>query len=138
MHRPGQVRSGAPSHNCVPPYTFPPSSFPAVFSGISFLVHVELRGGDGYSTGNVFAVNSLGYLGPTCDNNWFHIEAIVVCWQLGFNSGVARTKSYFGNVPNKFTMDDINCYGDEDNIQQCSYKTSDNFNYGDGAGVECY
>ena len=31
-----------------------------------FLDHVELRGGDGYSSGNVFAVNIDGILGPVC------------------------------------------------------------------------
>jgi hypothetical protein len=103
-----------------------------------FLVHVELRGSDGYSRGNVFAVNSLGYLGPICDDNWSQVEAIVVCRQLGFNTGVGTRNSYYGNVPDKFAMGEINCHGDEHTIQHCSYTTSDNCKSREGAGVECY
>ena len=102
-----------------------------------FLVHVELRGGDGVRTGNVFAVNNQGYFGPICDDYWFNEEATVVCRQLGFNSGVAKVESFFGLVPNRFAMDDINCAGDEDTIQQCSYEIFDDCSYAEGAGVEC-
>ena len=52
------------------------------------------------SSGNVFAVNRLGYLGPICDDAWGSIQATVVCRQLGFISGVAKTDSFFGDVPN--------------------------------------
>ena len=41
--------------------------------------HVELRGGDGYSYGNVFATNINGYLGPVCDDHWTNTEATTVC-----------------------------------------------------------
>ena len=41
--------------------------------------HVELRGGDGYSYGNVFATNINGYLGPVCDDHWTSTEATTVC-----------------------------------------------------------
>ena len=57
------------------------------------------------SSGNVFAVNRLGYLGPICDDIWLDRNAMVVCRQLGFNSGVPRTQSFFGDVPTIFAMD---------------------------------
>ena len=41
--------------------------------------YIELRGGDGYSYGNVYAVNSNGYFGPVCDDDWGVEEADVVC-----------------------------------------------------------
>ena len=42
------------------------------------LMHVELQGGTDHS-GNVFALNLSGYLGPVCDDNWGNLEANVVC-----------------------------------------------------------
>ena len=101
------------------------------------LVHVELRGGDGISRGNVFAVNGRGYLGPICDDVWGDREATVVCRQLGFNYGERRGESFFGDVPNKFAMDNTQCAGDEDNIQQCEYRATDNCDFNEGAGVVC-
>ena len=41
--------------------------------------HVELLGGDGVSSGSVFAVNHNGYFGPVCDDNWTDTEANTVC-----------------------------------------------------------
>ena len=32
--------------------------------------HVELRGGNTSNAGNVWAMNSEGYLGPICMNTW--------------------------------------------------------------------
>ena len=102
-----------------------------------FLVHVELRGGDGVRTGNVFAVNSLGYLGPICDDYWGDKDAMVVCRQLGCHSGVATVESFFGDVPNQFAMDNVACEGNEDTIQQCGYATYEDCEFREGAGVEC-
>ena len=85
----------------------------------------------------MFAVNSLGYLGPICDDYWDERDATVVCRQLGFNSGIQTTQSFFGDVPNTFAMDDVFCAGDEDTIQQCSYLTADDCDSNEGAGVIC-
>ena len=41
--------------------------------------YVELSGGDGYSYGNVWAINKFGYFGPVCDDNFGSEEANVVC-----------------------------------------------------------
>jgi len=99
--------------------------------------HVELQGGDGVSTGNVFAVNSLGYFGPVCDDHWTDTEADTVCRQLGFVSGIATTNSYFGNVPAEFAMDDVSCTPEDDIIQNCDHVEDENCAITEGAGVIC-
>ena len=43
------------------------------------LYRVQLRGGDGSSSGNVFATNRDGYFGPVCDDGWGKFEANTVC-----------------------------------------------------------
>ena len=40
---------------------------------------VELQGGDGSSTGNVFVVNNNGFYGPVCDDSWGDEDANTVC-----------------------------------------------------------
>ena len=98
---------------------------------------MELRDGNGYSSGNVFALNSNGYLGPVCDDDWSDVAATVVCKQLGFSSGFARWESSFGSVPTDFAMDNVQCTGEAETIQQCVYNLDDNCNINEGAGVEC-
>ena len=40
---------------------------------------VRLVGGNGISSGNVFAINGNGFYGPVCDNGWTNTAATVVC-----------------------------------------------------------
>ena len=40
---------------------------------------VRLVGGNGVSSGNVFAINGNGFNGPVCDNGWTDTAATVVC-----------------------------------------------------------
>jgi len=104
------------------------------------LVLVQLQGGDDNTCGNVIALNRDGEFGPICDDNWGENDAQVVCGQLGFsreNFTVYRY-SHFGGVGNDFAMDKINCDGSEERIQDCSYVTEDDCNYGEGAGVCCF
>merc|ERR1712013_784650 len=85
---------------------------------------IELRDGNGYSSGNVFVVNRDGYLGPVCDDDWDSRDARVACRQLGFTDGTKTTSSYFGSVPSHFAMDDVNCSGNEEALQECGYNKS--------------
>ena len=106
----------------------------------TILVHVELRGGQDNSSGNVFAVNSNLFFGPICDDFWNEVTATVVCRQLGFSTGVARVDSYYGEVLEEFAMNRVMCAGDEDTIQECSHENGPAtcFGYNEGAaGVEC-
>jgi len=102
-----------------------------------YSVHVELIDGDGYSSGNVFVVNSDNFYGPVCDDAWVDTNAAVVCRQLGFSNGTSTTNSFFGRVPDQFAMDGVHCYGSEATIQECQYSTSDNCGFSEGAGVNC-
>ena len=52
---------------------------------------------------------------PVCDDGWDMKDGAVVCRQLGY-TGVLRvtTQSYYGNLTvADFSMDDVNCRGDE-------------------------
>jgi len=103
--------------------------------------HIELRGGHVYSneaTGNVFATNRNGYLGPVCDDSWGSLDARVVCHQLGYRYGIAYSGSHWGSVPSTFAMDNVGCGGSEDFLQECTYSTSDDCGSSEGAGVQCY
>ena len=52
---------------------------------------------------------------PVCDDGWDMKDGSVVCRQLGY-TGVLRvtTRSQYGNyTESNFSMDDVNCRGDE-------------------------
>ena len=98
---------------------------------------VELQGGDGASSGNVFARNSDGYLGPVCDSGWDEAAAAVVCRQLGFTGATPTTGSSFGPVPTKSSMASVNCTGSEAHLQDCFYIPSSYCSAVQGAGVMC-
>ena len=95
-----------------------------------------LVGGD-ETSGNVFAINSLGIYGPVCDDLWSTADANVVCRQLGFSSGTRYHNSHWGSVPADFAMDNVKCNGNENSLQECTYKTTDDCKASEGAGVSC-
>jgi len=90
---------------------------------------IELRDGDGYSSGNVYAMTRDGVFGPVCDD-WYNenndAAARVVCRQLGFASGIAYGNGYFGPSSSeevmRFIVHDY-CTGEEQYLQQCPYTT---------------
>jgi hypothetical protein len=93
-----------------------------------------LQGGSGDHEGNLF-VRSL----PVCDDSWGMEEAEVVCRQLGFPGAVNSTMgNQFGPVyTSRFSMDNVECTGMEDDIQSCSHESSDDCGDQEGAGVIC-
>ena len=59
--------------------------------------------------------------------------------QLGFDWGQATRDSQFGQVfTSNFAMDEVNCNGDEDHLQDCEYESVDDCGLGEGAGVICH
>ena len=54
-----------------------------------------------------------------------------------YPGGEPTKQSTFGEVPSKFSMDDVKCTGNEKSLLDCRYKTKDNCGAGEGAGVRC-
>ena len=59
---------------------------------------------------------------------------------LGFNPEYAEntTKSRFGNVEDKFIMDNVACKGTEDSLEDCRYRGIDDCKGIEAAGVICH
>jgi len=98
--------------------------------------HVELQNGDGYSYGDVYAVNSDGYFGPIYYSNWGENDANVVCRQLGYTYGTPR--SHFGTVVTPYSMTNVECIGTEDSVQDCTYSSTSTSSGSYGSGVTCH
>ena len=73
------------------------------------------------------------------DDYWDDSDARVVCRMLGFSSNGATAVLYstYGSVVDNFIMDDVNCDGTEDSLEDCSYSPTDNCGTSEGAGVIC-
>uniref|UniRef100_A0A6J0USU5 Scavenger receptor cysteine-rich domain-containing protein DMBT1-like n=1 Tax=Pogona vitticeps TaxID=103695 RepID=A0A6J0USU5_9SAUR len=78
--------------------------------------------------------------GTVCDRTWDLNDAEVVCKQLGCGAALlAPGGAHFGRGSGPIWMDDVNCKGTEDAIQECAANTqgSNNCNHGQDAGVVC-
>ena len=95
----------------------------------------ELRGGSSPREGNVF-INGA----PVCDDHWTISEGNVVCQQLGLSLRRITVNSYFGTVSDTFGMDDVNCEGSEERLEDCSHvgEAQENCRGGEAAGVVCF
>ncbi len=61
-----------------------------------------------------------GEWGGICDDEWDEGEARIACRELGFGRSIGPThSSQFGYLPRRVWMDNVYCYGTEDNITQC-------------------
>ena len=58
--------------------------------------------------------------------------------QLGFAGGRATVASFGDVYTSNFAMDDVHCEGDEEHLQDCSYRSVDDCNISEGAGVICH
>merc|ERR1719342_1379824 len=100
--------------------------------------YVELRGGDGFSSGNVFAMNSDGYFGAVTDLYWDNTAARIVCRELGFSSGIATTGSTFGSPFYSYAFDYVRCSGSEQHLRDCDHDTyAYDGSPDEAAGVRC-
>ncbi|XP_069120537.1 scavenger receptor cysteine-rich domain-containing group B protein-like [Argopecten irradians] len=80
-----------------------------------------------------------GRWGTICDDSWDERDARVVCRQLGYSGGIARSHAYFGRGEEPTWLDDVRCDGSETRIQECRSSPwgNENCNHGEDAGVVC-
>ena len=108
-------------------------------------VSLRLAGGTDESQGRV-EIGIDGVWGTMChlaSNSMDIIEATVICRQLGYGKALAATyKSSFGSGYGRVWSNNINCYGEESSILDCSgtwgiVSTSTCNNHNDDFGVIC-
>ena len=101
---------------------------------------VRLVGGDTLLEGRV-EIFLLGQWGTVCDERWDHVDATVVCKELGYPRAVEAPRSAFfgaGSGPSWYSS--VRCAGTEGNLTECNYDT---YNFGSAcphsrdAGVVC-
>ena len=83
-----------------------------------------------------------GTWGTVCDDQWDIIDATVLCKQLGFPRALAvYHNSYYGPGNGSVLMDNVQCSGNEQRLQNCSFKGWHVHDCGDthehDAGVQC-
>ena len=72
---------------------------------------------------------------PICDDLWDIEDGHVICKMMGF-TGAESISSYL-TVPDDFIMDNVDCDGSENNINDCYHLDVDNCGTSEGAGVSC-
>ena len=97
-------------------------------------------GGDTLLEGRV-EVFLLGQWGTVCDERWDHVDATVVCRELGYPRAVEAPRSAaFGAGSGPSWYSSVRCAGTEGNLTECNHDTS---NFGSAcphsrdAGVVC-
>ena len=67
------------------------------------------------------------------------LQADVICRQLGYSRSIGHySNSYFGSVSGTHSYSNVNCYGYETRLEDCSHEDYTGFCGGnDGAGVYC-
>ncbi|ELT95812.1 hypothetical protein CAPTEDRAFT_153473 [Capitella teleta] len=100
---------------------------------------LRLVGGRGDWEGRVEILHD-GEWGTICDDEFNLEEAQVVCRSLGFSNGDWRTDAFFGAGEGRIWLDDFNCDGHEEWIEECNsvYWGINNCSHNEDAGVSCY
>ena len=79
---------------------------------------LRLNGGPDATSGRVEVLRN-GVWDTVCDADFDDADAGVVCRQLGFSGGVARTDAYFGLGGGDILLTGLECTGDEDSVLAC-------------------
>lgn len=78
--------------------------------------------------------------GTVCDDQWDLEDAKVVCRTLGLPDAIAATsEATFGRGGGRVWFSSVDCNGDENSLDDCSYSDyqPSNCNHGEDAGVVC-
>ncbi|XP_072049871.1 neurotrypsin-like [Amphiura filiformis] len=82
-----------------------------------------------------------GIWGTVCDDAWDHQDAKVVCRQLGlpYEDAYAMSQAYFGQGSGPVWLDEVQCSGSEDSLDECQHAGwgIGNCGHGEDAGVVC-
>ncbi|XP_070325979.1 scavenger receptor cysteine-rich domain-containing protein DMBT1-like [Odocoileus virginianus] len=100
---------------------------------------LRLAGGHGSCAGRV-EVFYQGAWGTVCDDLWDLPEANIVCRQLGCGWAVeAPGEAQFGEGSGKILLDNVQCRGQEEHLEECSHTGwfAHNCGHGEDAGVVC-
>ena len=60
-----------------------------------------------------------GELGTICDDGFDDQDADVICKQLGYSKGEARTGAHFGQGSGDIVLKDVACTADDANLYEC-------------------
>ncbi len=99
----------------------------------------RLVGGSVPSEGRVEVFYN-GQWGTVCDDGWDITDAHVVCRQLGFSEATNASQSaHFGEGTGQILMDDVNCVGNEQKLQDCAFDGwgSNDCSHYEDASVTC-
>ncbi|KAL5019250.1 hypothetical protein ScPMuIL_004972 [Solemya velum] len=82
---------------------------------------IEVRLADGTENSGRVEIRYLGEWGVVCDDMWDLEDARVVCRALGFPGVVEATSlSDFGDGNGNFLLDDVQCFGNESSLEECT------------------
>ena len=74
-----------------------------------------------------------------CDDLWDDNDASVVCKQLGYSGGSARSNAFYGEGVGIILLDDVECVGNELTLFNCIQRAFEENSCGheEDAGVAC-
>ena len=76
---------------------------------------------------------------PTDDEHPNNNMAIVVCRMLGFDSGVVKSRAFFGEGTGPILMDNVGCTGNETSLFECQHlQCHHDCSHREDVGVDCY